>query len=85
MCSPRMPKLVTSGRAPGRKGKGHGKGFGKGLDAELAALGVQPVEINGQQMLMSEAGLILDPETHAPVGVMNPATGEVQEITEERR
>lgn len=53
-----------------------------GLD-DLAALGVSPVEINGQEMLMSEAGLILDPNSGAPVGVMNPATGEVQEITEE--
>lgn len=75
------------GRQAKGKGKGLQKGFGKmpgfGGLGDMPGLGVVPVEMNGEEMLMTEAGLILDPETQAPVGMLNPMTGEVQEITEE--
>jgi len=89
---------VRNGRAghqaKGKGGKGKGPfgkmpfgGFGPGMagmgDMDMPGLGVMPVEVNGEEMLMTEAGLIVDPATQAPVGVLNPATGEVTEITEE--
>lgn len=89
---------VRNGRAgrqaKGKGGKGKGPfgkmpfgGFGPGMagmgDMDMPGLGVMPVEVNGEEMLMTEAGLIVDPATQAPVGVLNPATGEVAEITEE--
>eukprot|EP00913_Durusdinium_trenchii_P023255 g21833.t1 len=67
----------------GQMGQMGGFGLGPGLDGGMPGMGVMPVEVNGEELLMTEGGLLVDPETQAPVGVLNPMTGEVQEITEE--
>ncbi|CAJ1395337.1 unnamed protein product [Effrenium voratum] len=71
-------------------GKGGMGGFGKGgfgMDLGMGGMGMEtgvvPVEINGEEFLMTQEGLVFDPDTQAPIGLFNPQTGEVHEITEE--
>ncbi|CAJ1327865.1 unnamed protein product [Effrenium voratum] len=65
---------------------GFGKG-GFGMDLGMGGMGMEtgvvPVEINGEEFLMTQEGLVFDPDTQAPIGLFNPQTGEVHEITEE--
>jgi len=66
--------------------KGMGKGFGgmmDGMGGVPGLDGVMSVDINGREYLMTQEGLVFDPDTQMPFGVLHPETGEVVEITEE--
>eukprot|EP00439_Symbiodinium_sp_Y106_P015550 s4388_g2.t1 len=77
----------TAGKGRSGKGmKGMGKGFGgmmDGMGGVPGLDGVMSVDINGREYLMTQEGLVFDPDTQMPFGVLHPETGEVVEITEE--
>eukprot|EP00931_Biecheleriopsis_adriatica_P105819 TRINITY_DN80340_c0_g1_i1.p1 TRINITY_DN80340_c0_g1~~TRINITY_DN80340_c0_g1_i1.p1 ORF type:complete len:616 (+),score=173.60 TRINITY_DN80340_c0_g1_i1:105-1952(+) len=73
----------------GRSGQGAQPGARGAVKSGMSSMDigdsmmVSTLEIDGETFLVTQDGMVLDPETQTPVGMFNPETNEVQELNEE--